>query len=71
MNNPNERIISCVIKLIDVLQNSCTQYAEASGDDSHEHDLFDNVDRVILAEIKNELESMQENDDGICSTSNG
>jgi hypothetical protein len=34
----------CMIELIDILKNGCTQYAEADGNDSHEHDLFDSMD---------------------------
>ncbi len=54
--SPIEPVVSCelMIDLIDMLLNSCTKY---SGDDrfSHEHDLFDSVDRDALTSIRNKL----------------
>ena len=41
-------------ELINTLLNSCTQYNN-DDTDSHEHDLFDDVDKKRLGELLNDI----------------
>lgn len=54
--SPSELVVSCelMVELIDMLLNACTKYA---GDErfSHEHDLFDSVDRDVLMSLRSRL----------------
>ena len=54
--NPIDDVLKdCILELIDILKESCTQYSEAAGNDSHEHDLFDTVDMDRFKELENFL----------------
>jgi hypothetical protein len=44
-----------LLELINILDGSCTTFADNSDGTSHEHGLFDNVDRNRLATLQAEL----------------
>lgn len=52
-----DKLVSCCLQLIDVLQGACTQTAEAATGPmlEHEHRMFDDIDMREIAKIQKEL----------------
>jgi len=56
-----KELIYSVIHLIELLENSCTQFGGISEMDSHEHQLFDDVDQRYIEKLKGKLHDLADN----------
>ena len=56
--------IDCMLNLIAILKNSCTEHQEVTVGESHEHSMFDNVDMEELDTLENIIRDKHKTGDG-------